>query len=134
MTSSEPAWIDLETAHFVHARTLAVSGGAEGVRDEGLLSSALERPKHRWNHAADRPSLARLAAAYAFGVVRNHPFVDGNKRTAFVLCLLFLARNGTQVEATQDEKYAIFMQLAEGRLDEEGLERWISPRLRPRTP
>ncbi|MBI5364278.1 MAG: type II toxin-antitoxin system death-on-curing family toxin [Planctomycetes bacterium] len=121
----------IELVLWIHAESIARFGGSEGVRDAGLLASALERPKHRWALAPEPPSIGRLAAAYAFGIARNHPFTDGNKRTAFVVCFAFLARNGWRVEAEPEELYDVFLGLAEGRVDEESLERWLASRLRP---
>ena len=97
----------------------------------GLLASALARPQKAF--AYESPvSLARLAAEYAFGIARNHPFVDGNKRTAFVVCLLFLRLNGRDTDATQEQKYDTFIKLAEGKLSVAKLEAWIEGRLRKR--
>jgi death-on-curing protein len=122
-------WIRTDVVLAVHRRQLAEHGGAEGVRDRGLLDSALARPRHL--AAYGEPDLAELAAAYAFGIARNHPFVDGNKRTAYVVCRTLLARNGRTVVATRDEKYATFLALADGTLAESGLAAWIRDHLAP---
>jgi death-on-curing protein len=114
---------------LVHLRQLAEHGGAEGIRDPGLLDSALARPKNVWAYSDPKPDPATLAAAYAFGVVNNHPFLDGNKRTGFVLLRTFLLLNGYDLAATQEEKYLTFMSLASGELDEPGLAKWIRERL-----
>ena len=124
-----PVWVLDDAVVAIHKRQLAEHGGSAGVRDPGLLASALARPKNAYAHDSD-VSLARLAAEYAFGIARNHAFVDGNKRTAFVVCLLFLRLNGKDINATQEEKYATFIQLASGELSVMQLEKWIEPRLR----
>ncbi|MBF0187085.1 MAG: type II toxin-antitoxin system death-on-curing family toxin [Magnetococcales bacterium] len=127
---SEPIWIRKDVVIAIHLRQLSEHGGGAGIRDESLLDSALARPQNRHVYGDPSPSLAALAASYAFGIARNHPFVDGNKRTAFVTCLLFLRLNGKSVVADPEEKYRIFLQLAEGSLDEEALMHWISDHLR----
>ena len=88
----EPLWISLDQAIAMHARQLRRFGGAPGLRDEGMLHSALERPVNRWQY--EQADLAELAAAYAFGLAKNHAFVDGNKRIAFMAMMVFLHRNG----------------------------------------
>lgn len=127
----EPVWILDDAVEAIHKRQLAEHGGSAGVRDPGLLASALARPKNTFAYEGD-VSLARLAAEYAFGIARNHAFVDGNKRTAFVVCLLFLRLNGKDIDATQEEKYETFMQLASGELSVTQLETWIEQRLKRR--
>ena len=124
-----PAWIRDDVVVAIHRRQLAEHGGAEGIRDQGLLASALARPKNLLAYADADPDLAELAAAYAFGLVRNHPYLDGNKRTAYVVCRTFLKLNGTDLVAAQEEKYAAFLRLAEGRLSEAKLEDWIREHL-----
>ena len=127
----EPVWILDDAVEAIHKRQLAEHGGSVGIRDPGLLASAMARPKNAFAYEKD-VSLARLAAEYAFGIARNHPFVDGNKRTAFVACLLFLRLNGKNTDATQEEKYETFMQLAAGELSVTQLETWIEQRLKRR--
>jgi death-on-curing protein len=114
----------------MHKRQLAEHGGGEGIRDLGLLESALARPQniHAYEPDAD---LAQLAAAYGFGVAKNHPFVDGNKRTALVATRTFLLINGYQLNATQAEKYLTFLSLAEGSLSEDELAQWLRERIVP---
>lgn len=129
MSMSEPIWITPELTHAIHKRQLAEHGGIEGVRDEGLLSSALARPKHLLAYSKDRPDLASLAAAYGFGIAKNHPFLDGNKRSAYVVCRTFLKLNNIDIDATQEEKYLTFLQLAEGTLSEEEFAKWIRTHL-----
>ena len=117
-------------ARAIHLRQLAEHGGAKGVRDPGLLDSALARPKNLWAYGEPKPDLAALGASYAFGIVKNHPFVDGNKRTGFVVLRTFLLINGRDIDASQEEKYATFPCLASGTLDESALAEWIRGRLR----
>ena len=113
----------------IHQRQIAEHGGAEGLRDEGLLSSALARPQNLFAYVQPPPDLAVLAAAYAYGLARNHPFVDGNKRTSLVAARTFLLLNGANLEAGQDEKFLTFQRLAEGSLTEKELADWIRMRI-----
>lgn len=124
-------WIDKHEALSMHAQQLAEHGGGVGVRDEGLLESALARPQNLLAYSDEPPSLTRLAAAYAFGIARNHPFVDGNKRTALVVALTFLLVNGLKVTAPRDDRYFIFYDLAAGKLSEEELARWLEANTEP---
>ena len=128
---NEPAWVRQDVVLAIHDRQLAEHGGMTGVRDEGLLSSALARPQHLFTFSSGQTDLAALAVAYAFGIARNHPFVDGNKRTAYVVCRAFLNLNGADFVATKAEKYRKFLQLAEGTITEEELAEWIRERLQP---
>ncbi len=121
---SEPIWIREDAVLAIHRRQLAEHGGFEGVRDAGLLSSALYRPQQLFMYAA--PTLSALAAAYAFGIARNHPFLDGNKRTAYVCARLFLKLNGYDMIATQQEKYAAVIALASGAFDEATFAAWVA--------
>jgi death-on-curing protein len=127
---SDIIWLFEETLIAIHHRQISEHGGGEGIRDEGLLSSALARPQNLFSYGWPSPDLPALAAAYAFGIARNHPFVDGNKRTALVAARTFLLLNGVDLEATQDEKFLTFLQLAEGSLTEEELADWIRKRIR----
>lgn len=113
----EPVWLELPDALAVHERVLAIHGGPEGIRDESLLASALARPRQMFAYA-EAPDAAGLAAAYAFGIVRNHPFVDGNKRTAFVLAVLFLELNGYGFHASEEDAAQMTINLAGGELEE----------------
>ncbi|HYJ87204.1 MAG TPA: type II toxin-antitoxin system death-on-curing family toxin [Pyrinomonadaceae bacterium] len=122
-------WLLEETVIAVHQRQISEHGGSEGLRDEGLLASALARPQNVLAYAQPPPDSAALAAAYAYGIARNHPFVDGNKRTALVAARTFLLLNGVNLEANQDEKYLTFLQLAQGTLTEEQLADWIRKRI-----
>ena len=127
----EPVWIRDDVVFAIHRRQLTEHGGAEGIRDEGLLDSALARPKNLWAYSGQRPDIAALAAAYAFGIAKNHPFVDGNKRTAFVVCRTFLILNGHDLETSKEDKYLTFLRLSEGRLSEKELADWIRRNLGP---
>lgn len=111
----------------VHDRQLVEHGGPAGVRDAGALASALGRPINRWAYGTDDPS--EMAAAYAFGIARNHPFVDGNKRTAWVAARLFLLLNGHELVFAEAEAIATMLALAEGELSEEELADWVRERL-----
>lgn len=123
---TEPKWISDAIVHAVHRRQIAEHGGMDGVRDAGLLESALSKPKNLFYYADPKPSIPEIAAAYAYGIARNHAFIDGNKRTALVVCRLFLALNGVEFKATAAVKYQIFMTLAAGEITEEELANWIS--------
>src|SRR6266849_1546038 len=118
-------WLLEETVIAIHHRQIAEHGGSGGLRDEGLLSSAIARPQNLLSYGQPPPDLPALAAAYAFGIARDHPFVDGNKRTALVAARTFLLLNGVNLEANQDEKYVTFLQLAQGTRTEEQLADWI---------
>ena len=122
-------WLLEETITAIHHRQIAEHGGSEGLRDEGLLLSALARPQNLLTYGEPAPDLASLAAAYAYGIARNHPFVDGNKRTALVTARTFLILNGVDLEATQDDKVLTFLSLAEGAVSEEELADWIRKRI-----
>jgi death-on-curing protein len=129
MNRPEPIWIRDDVVLAIHARQISEHGGGEGVRDANLLMSALGRPKNLWAYGEPKPDIAALAAAYAFGIARNHAFVDGNKRTALVVGRTFLLLNGFDVRASQEEKYVAFLKLAEGRIGEDELAEWIRVRL-----
>lgn len=119
----EPIWIDRKVALAIHDRQLAEHGGGEGVRDLAMLESALARPINRWNYGEDDP--CALAAAYAFGVVRNHPFVDGNKRTGWVLARLFLKLNQVVIRFDPTNATRTMLDFAGGTLSEEELADWF---------
>lgn len=125
-------WIDRALVLAIHDRQLAEHGGAEGVRDEGLLESALARPQQWLAYGEPPPDLADLAAALAHGLARNHPFVDGNKRTAAVACETFIVLNGSALWAEDAELFPCFLALADGRLAAEAFAAWLRERLRPR--
>ncbi|MGP8258474.1 MAG: type II toxin-antitoxin system death-on-curing family toxin [Acidobacteriaceae bacterium] len=109
----------------VHSRQLAEHGGSDGIRDESLLDSALAKPRNIFAYE-DSATLPRLAASYAFGIARNHAFVDGNKRTALVVAEGFLRFNGLKIVAPPEEKYLTFLHLAEGSLGEEEMAAWFT--------
>ena len=125
-----PVWVREEVVRAIHLRQLAEHGGAEGVRDDNLLASALARPRNLLAYSERQPDMATLAAAYAFGIARNHPFVDGNKRVAFIVCRTFLLLNGRDLSASGREKFLTFLSVAEGRLSETELAIWIREHLR----
>ncbi len=120
----EPVWIDERDALALHDRLLAVDGGAEGVRDAGLLQSALARPQQLRAYG-ERPDIIAMAVAYLSGIVRNHPFVDGNKRTGFVVGVLFLEMNGYRFTASEEDATQAVLGLAAGTLDETALIAWM---------
>src|ERR1700761_7810543 len=105
----EPIWMNQTDAVIAHDLELAAHGGAVGIRDTGMLESALARARNIWGYAETPPALTALAAAYAFGISSNHPFVDGNKRTALVMSFAFLETNGIHVTATQEDAYLTFL-------------------------
>ena len=120
----EPVWITAELIESIHERQLSEHGGPGGIRDYGMLESALARARQKYTYepTADLPV---LAAAYAYGIATNHPFVDGNKRTAAVACELFLELNGYLLVAEDAEMYPVFLSLAAGELTEEALTDWL---------
>jgi death on curing protein len=120
---SEPEWPDLNIVLDIHAEQLALFGGGDGLRDQGLLESALARPLNKF--AYRETDLAALAAAYAFGIARNHPFVDGNERAAFGSMIVFLGLNGIDLDVPPQHATAIILGLASGDIEEDGLARWI---------
>jgi death-on-curing protein len=115
----EPVWIDGRDALALHDRLLALHGGAAGLRDEGLLKSALARPQQHYAYG-DSPDIVDLAALYTAGIVANHPFVDGNKRTGFVVGILFLELNGYRFVASEEAAAQAVLELAARNLDEAG--------------
>jgi death-on-curing protein len=120
---TEPIWLDTDIVLDIHAEQLAIFGGGDGVRDLGLLESALARPLNKF--AYGETDLAALAAAYAFGIARNHPFVDGNKRAAFGSMIVFLGLNEIDLDVPPEDATAIVLEVAAGEIDEEGLTRWL---------
>ena len=122
-------WVSSDTVFALHERQIAEHGGSSGIRDEGLLLSALARPENLYAYG-ENVDIAVLAASYAFGIAKNHPFVDGNKRTAHVVMRTFLLLNGANLVATQADKYIAILRLAEGSITEEELAKWIRQRLK----
>lgn len=119
----EPPWLTMADVVAMHAEQLAMFGGPPGLRDAGMLKSAIGRPRNRWLY--EPADLAALAAAFAFGIAKNHPFVDGNKRAAFAAMMVFLRLNGIPFAPPEDQATIIIQDLAAGMVDEEGLTRWI---------
>ena len=124
---AEPVWLDGEIALAIHDRQLAEHGGGRGLRDRGALDSALARPINRWTYGED--DRTRLAAAYAFGIARNHPFADGNKRTAWVMARLFLRLNRADITFSPEDAVRTVLALAAGELGEEELADWFRKRI-----
>ncbi len=125
-------WIQRAVVLAAHDEQLAEHGGPSGIRDENMLESALARPQNLM--AYGDPDIAELAAAYAFGIARNHPFVDGNKRTAFVAMILFLALNKKSLTAQHADCVLMMLKLAAGEITEASLATWIRNHLTPRKP
>lgn len=123
----EPVWIFDQVALAVHDRQLAEHGGIAGVRDAGGLASALARPRNRWEYGEDDRSI--IAAAYAFGIARNHPFADGNKRTAWIIANIFLMLNGLEIAFDESDAIRTVEKLAAGELSEDELADWLRTRL-----
>ena len=122
------AWVSTAVVLAIHDAQIAEHGGNPGIRDMGLLESAPARPQNC--AACGEPDIAELAAAYAFGIARNHPFVDGNKRVSAVVCRLFLRLNGSDLNADEPTRLRIWLSLAGGSLSEEELAGWIRSHLR----
>jgi death on curing protein len=125
--ANEPAWVTYDQAIAIHSRQLRRFGGAPGLRDDGMLRSALERPANKWRY--EQAGLVELAAAYAFGLAKNHAFVDGNKRIAFMAMMVFLRKNGIRFAPDQAQATAIMLALAAGEVSEQSLARWIADNL-----
>lgn len=124
----EPQWVDKTSLLLLHSLAIAEHGGLEGVRDEGMLDSALARPRNLLAYEGVY-SLSKLAASYGFSIVKNHPFVDGNKRAAFIASAVFLARNGLRLRANQSDAARIFYSAAAGEITESDLFSWIEKHL-----
>jgi len=124
-------WIDGRTLILLHDESLAEHGGASGLRDETMLQSALARPLHLVSYGS--PDVADLAAAYGIGLAKNHPFVDGNKRAAFLSVGLFLALNGQRLVATQAEATLVMFDVAASAMDESSFASWIRGHMAPRS-
>ena len=119
----DPLWIDELDVLAIHDRLLTLHGGAQGLRDQGLLQSALARP--RQHYAYTRPSIVEMAALYTAGIVRNHPSMDGNKRTGFVVGILFLELNGFDFKASEEDAAQAVLDLAAGTLDDGAYAAWL---------
>ena len=129
MAKDEWIWLNPEVVNAIHEEQLAEHGGADGLRDAGLLDSALAKPRNLAGYGA--PDAADLAAAYAWGISRNHPFLDGNKRTAFVAAELFLELNGWQLAASDADCVLTMLRVAAGEIEETALAHWIRGALKP---
>ena len=125
---NEPEWLDIDIVLDFHAEQLALFGGADGMRDRGLLESALARPINKF--AYGETGIAALAAAYGFGIARNHPFIDGNKRTALASMIVFLGLNGIDLDATPEAATAVMLSLAAGEITEDVLASWLADHTR----
>lgn len=124
MSRPEPRWLGRLAVDEAHFRQIREHGGRHGLRDENALESALARPRHRWRYEQEA-TLHELAAAHAFGLVRDHPYVDGNKRVALVVMVAFLDRNGIGLIATNAEAFSTILALAAGEIGEAELADWI---------
>jgi death on curing protein len=120
-----PVWMEKEEVLVIHELQLTEHGSAEAVRDEGLLESALARPKNLLAYAEEPNSLTQMASAYSFGLASNHPFIDGNKRTALVVALTFLELNRIEISTSQEDIYMIFWLVAQGKSSEKELTAWL---------
>lgn len=127
-------WLSKPLVLALHDRQLAEHGGTEGLRDEGLLESALARPQQTYAYDDPPPDMAALAASLAYGLARNHPFVDGNKRTAAVACETFVELNGLRLEASDVELFPQYIALAEGLVQAEEFAEWLRARILPASP
>ena len=128
---SEPKWLTKDMVLALHAMSVAEFGGSAGIRDDGLLESALDRPKNLFAYGDD-PSIFELAAAYGAGIIKNHPFLDGNKRAGDLAIRAFLRRNGYLYEPGEADEVVMIMALAAGEVDETALARWIAENSTPR--
>jgi death-on-curing protein len=126
---TDPIWLNLRVIKAFHDRQINEHGGLPGLRDEGLLVSALSRPQNTYHYSSPKPDIAELAAAYAFGLAKNHPFNDANKRTALIAIRLFLKLNGYDLSAPPEEKYRTIIQVAASEVSEVELAQWIRANL-----
>ncbi len=123
--SDESEWLETGTVRLFHQRQLAEHGGMAGLRDENLLMSALAKPQQLWCYGSPRPDTCALAAAYAYGLAKNHPFLDGNKRTAAIACETFLILNGRIFTVGEETKYPVYLALAAGEISETDFATWL---------
>jgi len=126
----EPIWINLRVVKAFHDRQINEHGGLAGLRDEGLLLSALLRPENAYHYSDPKPDVAQLAAAYGFGLAKNHPFNDANKRTALIAIRLFLKLNGYDLVASPEDKYKTIIRVAASEISEYELALWIRENLK----
>lgn len=125
----EPIWLNRQDCLAIHEMMLAQHGGLAGVRDEGLLESALSKPQNLF--AYSRPTLGEMAASYAAGIILNHPFIDGNKRTGFMLAATFLEMNGIEFTATEESVIEMTLALAAGKLKNAAYAKWLTENSSP---
>lgn len=123
--SKEPEWLLKEVVLSFHDQQLREHGGGHGMGDESLLDSALNKPVQMWHYKEPKPNIPTLAAAYAYGLANNHPFVDGNKRTAAIACEVFLLLNGYEFTVSETEKYPHYYGLASGEHSQESFTEWL---------
>ena len=131
MIAGDPVWVSAELVEAVHERQIAEHGGGAGIRDRGLLESALAKPRQLYAYGDEDVDISALAAAYGYGIARNHAFVDGNKRTAYVVMRLFLVLNGWELVARMPDRYTTMIDLAAGHLAELELADWLRANSRP---
>jgi death-on-curing protein len=122
--AAEPVWVERVVVDAIHLDQIREHGGMPGLRDDGLLESALARPRHKWTYK-QRPDLASLAAAYGYGIVKNHPYRDGNKRVAFLTIVVFLGLNGFDLVADETDVVTVMLAAAAGHCSEADLAKWI---------
>lgn len=127
---NEPIWLTWGMLDFMHGDQIRAHGGHRGLRDPGLLESALARPRHAWVYREEELDLPGLAAEYAFGLIKNHPFVDGNKRIGLVAANVFLLLNGLEIDVDEPEAVDTVLRVADGRLDRDGLAAWVRSSVR----
>lgn len=128
---TEPIWIERKALELLHDESLAEHGGSPGLRDENLFESALARPKNLFGYEGGT-DIARLAASYAYGLAKNHPFIDGDKRTAFIAATLFIRMNGSRLSADQVDAYNMMVRLASSEIGEEEFAAWLRGNIEPR--
>jgi death-on-curing protein len=122
----DPHWITDEVVRSMHTKLLRRYGGADGLRDESLLASAMARPQQLLNYGDPPPNIFELAASYSYGIVKNHPFIDGNKRTGFMIGYAFLFANGYHLQAPEIEAYKMTVDLASSNITEADYANWLS--------
>lgn len=123
--TKEPRWIPRQAVIDLHREQIAEHGGLPGIQKEGSLDSALSRPRQIFSYGGEQGDICSLAAAYAWGISKNHPFVDGNKRMSLICLCVFLGLNGHYLDAREEEAYRVMMNIADGTLVEDGLANWI---------
>ena len=120
----EPKWLNKKIAEAIHLDQIKQHGGSLGIRDNGLLESALDRPKNTWYYQP-KSTLFELASSLGIGIAKNHPFIDGNKRTSFLLMYVFLASNGYSIETTENDVVQVMFKVADGSIKEPELAKWL---------